>query len=429
MEKLLMLGSNHNSADIVLCAKSMGVHTVAADYYPPERSAAKRAADEHWLISTGDLDALERKCREEGVTAVASGVSDFNTEQAVQLSARLGLPSYCTPAAWHYARDKADFKALCRQMGVPVAEDWVLSDPPTREELDAVRLPVVVKPVDRSSNRGMSYCWKRGSLEEACRHARSLSDQSRLIVERMIEGHEYTAYYVLAEGEARLFAFSSMSSQPGAPGNCYSLTTTVADLKEQYIRELDPAVRTLIKAAGCTDGYVWFEMMAEHGRFYFLEMGYRLPGDVLQIPLRSLTGFDVIRWMTECALGRRHRPEQLAALPDPLASKRSATSYLLWTSRAGTIGEISGVEQIAALPCVERVDLAPVGTEFDAHRPIGPVLFTSDDCGQLCDTLERINRTIRVTDQEGEDMLIRFTNYERLEQMARAEESRLGPRA
>ncbi len=421
MDKLLMLGSNNSSTDIILCAKSMGVRTVAADYYPPERSAAKRAADEHWLISTGDLDALERKCREEGITAVASGVSDFNTEQAVQLCARLGLPCYCTPEAWHYARDKADFKALCRQVGVPVAEDWVLSDPPTQAELDAVRLPVVVKPVDMSSNRGMSYCRDRASLEKACRYARSVSSQSRLIVERMIEGHEYASYYVLAGGEARLLTFASMNSQPGAPGNCYSLTTTVTDLTEQYIREIDPAVRALIKAAGCTDGYVWFEIMAEHGRFYFLEMGYRLSGDVLHIPLRSLTGFDAIRWMTECALGRRHRPEQLAAIPDPRTTKRSATSYLLWTSRAGAIGEISGVEQIAALPGVDRVSLAPVGSGFDIYRPVGPVLFTSDDCRQLCDTIERINRGIRITDQTGEDMLIRFTDYERLEQMAKAE--------
>lgn len=421
MEKLLMLGTNYGSVDIVRCAKEMGVFTIATDYLPPERSASKLEADAYWMINTADLDALEQKCREEGVTAVSSGISDFNIEQAVQLCTRLGLPSYCTPEAWHYSRDKADFKALCRQIGVPVAEDWPVSDPPTREELDRVRLPVVVKPVDQSSNRGMSYCLDRAALEEACRHAREHSSNSKLIVEHMIKGREYLVCYVLAAGEARLFSFDSLNFQPGAPANCYCLTTSMADLKDRYMAEIDPLAVKLLKAVGCTEGFAWFEIMVEEGRFYFLEMGYRLSAELLHIPLRSLTGFDTVRWMTECALGRQHRPEQLDAIPDPATVSRIASAYFLWTSRAGTVGEFSGQEQIAALPGVERVTLSPVGTEADAYRPIGLVLFTSDDCRQLCDTMERINRSIRITDLAGEDMLIRFTDYEGLEQLAEAE--------
>ena len=77
------------------------------------KSVAKLVADEYWMINTSELDILEKNCREEGVSAVICGVSEFNLEMAMELCKRLNLPSYCTPEAWHYSRDKADFKKLC----------------------------------------------------------------------------------------------------------------------------------------------------------------------------------------------------------------------------------------------------------------------------------------------------------------------------
>ena len=44
---LLVLGSNVGAADIAAYAKENGARVIVADYYPPEKSSAKRMADEH----------------------------------------------------------------------------------------------------------------------------------------------------------------------------------------------------------------------------------------------------------------------------------------------------------------------------------------------------------------------------------------------
>ena len=150
MKKLLMLGTSYGTCEMLRYAKSIGVHTIVTDYNEPEHSLGKQISDEYWMINTGDLDTLEAKCREEGVNAVVCGISEFNLEMCMELCRRLGLPCYCTPEAWHFSRDKDDFKRLARSLGAPLPDDYYLSDPPTREELDAVKYPVVVKPVDLS---------------------------------------------------------------------------------------------------------------------------------------------------------------------------------------------------------------------------------------------------------------------------------------
>ncbi len=175
MEKLLMLGTSLGSKNIVEYAKSQGIYTIVTDYLPPDVSTAKLVSDEYWMINTGDLDILEAKCREEGVTCIMCGVSEFNLEMTMELCKRLGLQSYCTPEAWHYSRDKADFKALCREVGAPIADDYYLSDDLTDDELSKVKFPVVVKPVDLSGNRGITYCYNKDELVQAYRYAQSLS--------------------------------------------------------------------------------------------------------------------------------------------------------------------------------------------------------------------------------------------------------------
>lgn len=85
MEKLLMLGTSLASEEIVKYAKSQGVYTIVTDYLEPEKSTAKLISDEYWMISTGELDVLEKKCREENITSVMCGCSEFNLEMTMEL--------------------------------------------------------------------------------------------------------------------------------------------------------------------------------------------------------------------------------------------------------------------------------------------------------------------------------------------------------
>ena len=173
MKKLLMLGTSNTSIEIIELAKARGIYTITTDYLEPEKSLAKLISDEYWMINTSDIDALEKKCREEGITAVIAGVSEFNIVQMMELCRRLDLPCWCTPGSWNALQKKHEFKRLCRENNVLTPKDYFLSNPPTEEELDTIQFPVVVKPVDQWLSRGVSYCSTREEVIKACEYARS----------------------------------------------------------------------------------------------------------------------------------------------------------------------------------------------------------------------------------------------------------------
>lgn len=417
MKKLLMLGTSYASCEMVKYAKSIGVYTIVTDPMDPSKSLAKQVADEYWMLNTGDIDALEARCREEGVTAVCCGISEFNLEVTMELCKRLGLKAYCTPDAWRYSRDKDLFKKLCREINAPIAKDYFISKELTDEELDQVVFPVVVKPVDLSGNRGITYCYSKEELREAYRYALSVSKRDKIIVERMLHGEEWYSTYAFANGQISLIALNAMYAQPGEPKNCYTVTTTVSNHVKQYLEELNPVIEELLRRVGCTDGIAWVQaMLDEDGQFYIIEMGYRMDGEMMIIPYKDLCGFDTIKWLVETALGIEHTVEDLPK-PQTEAFTGCACGMELWTNKSGKICEMIGFEEMAKVPGVFVETLKQVGDEIIKYRPVGVITFATGNCEQMCELIDMVNRTVRVLNEDGEDVVIKYTDFDYLRRM------------
>ena len=418
MEKLLVIGTNSNVSNrqIIEYAKSQGIYTIVTDYFPPEKSEVKRLADEYWMISTTDYDALEKKCREEGVTGVYGG-TDFAQDVVLELTTRLGLPCYCDKSAWHYSRNKADFKAMCKKHGVPTAQDYFFSEEPTEEELDAVKFPVIVKPSDRSGNVGFSYCYNKEDLRKAYAYAKEMSDNGTVVVEKLLRGREYGAFYALADGEARLLNFWLMLSQPGMPENCYSVSTTATDNLENYLNNVDSNVRKMLKDIGCRDGVAWLELMAdEDGSLNALEIGQRLSGEMMWVALNTVTGFNSVAWMVDYAVKGRN---DVSKLPQSQTEylKECACGYILWSAKGAKVDQIIGTDVIRG-----REDMAlhlsvAEGEDVDEYRYCVTIPFASRDCDDMCEKIKFINRTVKVLNPEGEDILIHYDQYDLLKEL------------
>lgn len=438
----LKLPTNPYSAVEILCNKdrfraflhdhgfnapiSMGYQTVE-DNLSVEKAPLKLLADEYWMISTADIDVLEEKCREEGVTAIMNGISTFNISVCMELCKRLNLPCYCTPESWHYTIDKRQFKDLCISCGVPVAKDYYLSKTPTEKELSEIQYPVVVKAIDQSANRGMSYCNSKEEVLAACEYARSYSASDTVIVERMLKGHEYTAWYALAGGKASLVNFGIMFEQEGYPSNCYSVTTTETNKLDLYLKEIDPYITTAFNKAGCKEGLAWIEMMLDDdGHFYVLETGYRMSGDMMALNHKNVCGFNTYAWLVDIATGVKH---SYSDLPDPERKlpERCGCTYILWSKDGGKISEITGLDEIKKLEGINlNIDgMLNVGDVVKKHQYLLVITFDTATEDEMIDVIKKINASVAVKNDTGTDIVIRFDGFERLKAIAK-EANKLG---
>lgn len=412
MRKLLILGSDFGTISVVREAHKMGLYVIVADLM--ETSPTKELADEAWLLSSTDTDELVRRCKAEGITALMFGASDFNVWNARKVCKELNLPIYCeSDYACRVARDKGEFKRICKEVGDPVATDYYLTDALSDEELDGIVFPVVVKPVDKSGNRGMSYCSNREELIAGYKAARAISDKE-IIVERQLHGKEYNVHYVLADGHARLLYFSSTHHEPGEAENLYSFKCTTSQHLRQYIDEVNEKAIRVIEKAECREGIVWFDCIRdEDGHFYLLEMGYRFGGVMTYVPYEQVTGFSTVKWMLECALGVKHTENDM---PPALNSALTgcAASYNLFSCRDGEIKEIEGLEKVAELPGV-FVDIPKrAGNSVRLSACMGILGIYGKDIEEVCERLKEVNSLLYTRNDAGENMFIKFDDYDSL---------------
>ena len=412
-DKLLILGSDFGTVQVVHEAHKMGIYVITADLM--DSSPTKELSDESWLLSTTDIDGIADKCRKEKVTAIMYGASDFNINNAREVCKRLGLPIYCRDDyARRVATDKGEFKRICREVGAPIAESYAVSDDLTEDEINAVKFPVVVKPVDKSGNRGMSYCDNRDELIEGYHKAREITD-NKIIVERRLRGKEYNVHYVLADGHARLLYFSSTHHEHGEAENLYSFKCTTSHHLKQYIEEVDESAIRVIEKAGCKEGIVWFDCIRDEadGKFYLLEMGYRFGGVMTYVPYEKVTGFNTIKWMLECALGVKHKEEDMPpALDRALAG--CACSYNMFSKYDGEISSIEGLDTIEKLPGV-FIDMPKrEGNSVRFNACMGLIGIYGKDIEETCERLKTVNSVLRARNKDGENMFIIFDDYDSL---------------
>lgn len=413
-EKLIILGSDFGTISVVKEAHKAGMYVIVADLM--ETSPSKEEADEAWLISTSDIDTLEAKCKECGVTAVMFGASDFNISNCRILCKRLGLPIYCdNDDTWAVARNKRIFKTICKKVGAPVATDYEFKDSEVEEMANKIVYPVVVKPSDKSGNQGMSYCSNEEEFRQAYKKARSISEKS-IIVERQLKGEEFNVHYVLAEGEASLLYFSSTHHEPGYASNLYSFKNTTSSHLRQYIDEVSESVKKVFKEAGCKEGIVWVDIMRDaDGKFYLLEMGYRFGGVMTYRPYALVNGFNTIKWMLDIARGVKHHATELPVSLNQ-AYSGCAASYHLFTKHAGVAKIVDGVDLLDGKE--EEgifVDMPKrAGSSVREKATMGLVGIYGKNVEDLCNKLKYVNASLTIKDEKGEDLTIVFDDFEGL---------------
>lgn len=415
MGKVLLLGSSIGSREIIECAHTMGLQVIVTDGLRPEKSFAKRIADIEWEIDTGNTEELYKACIENQVCAVISGVSDFNCTQALKLSKYLNLGYYCEEKAWQYSLDKRKFKDLCKKLDIPVAKDYFLSNRDTKQ-WEGISYPVVVKPADQSGNKGVYYCNNENELRVGYNNAKLLSGSGNVIIEQRLEGLEYNVYYVIAQGKARLLNAATEHHQKGYPANLYSVITNITHSLGKYLDEIDEKICKLLELMGCSDGVCWIEFILDKGRFFALEMGYRLGSDMMCNQFKNFFGFDAVKWVFECSLGRYHSISDLpAAQRNPF--KECICSYSIFTKKSGIIQEIQGLEVISTIKGI-TVDMVRFENDFVLENQLlGVITVGALDINELINIMKKINCNFFVFDTEGEDIMIHYTGYKELNDM------------
>lgn len=415
-KRILILGGGYSTVEVVKYAKELGLYAIVTSNEPS--GAAKAIADETLMYSTDDVENIVEYVNQAEIDGVFTGASEFHIVNMIKICQKCGLPCYATLRQWEICQNKHQFKNLCREYNVPCVKEY------DRSSSSNFNFPVIVKPVDGCSARGISVCNSELELKEAYNKALKYSLSKKLIIEDYIEngGTTISVRYIVVDGELYLEAVGDRYVLDADNGKALITAAAFYPSKhtEFYISNIDQKVKNMFKGLGLKNGALFMEAIFKDDiGIVFYEMGLRISGGMTYKITEITNRINELKMLIRYAVsGKMCDKSDLSKIEPHLNGNYTASITL--PLRTGKISEIKGLEAVKSLTQVffvqqyyhEGDTIMPeyIGT---LDQLLARVTLICHGKSELFDTIKFIKSNISVIDENGSEMII----YTRLNQI------------
>ena len=410
MKKLLILGAISAMIDIVKDAKKMGYYVIVTDYL--QNSPAKKYADETWLYSIDDVEAIVNKCKEEQVDGVMNYCIDPGQKPYQQICQRLNLPCVGTFEQFDIMTNKDKFAKCCVEYGLDIIPKYNLDT--SYELLDFSKLdyPIMIKPADGRASKGITVVHSEDEMSEAIKYSLSFSKRKELVIEKyMIDCPEFCVKYFACDGEIYLTTMSNVWDSVLEDGTRVYMGTSSYPCRffDEYLKTTNDKVINMLKSIGIKNGATSFTGFYDNGKFRFFDPSFRMGGAQDWYIAEAASGVNIANLLTNFAMtGSMGDNDEIKKIDCAFSKKYSALLY--YDLLIGKIGSIKGIEDVLKLPGVKGYHQCHyVGDEIDSYGTANNVairfILSCKSKEEFRETVNKANLLMDIRDINGNNMI------------------------
>lgn len=410
-KKLLILGANQETVPLIKTAQEMGVFTIVTDNNPT--AYAKGFADKSYDIDGMDIAGLVSLAKNEEIDGVLVGVADRLISSYQLVCDILDLPSYASKEQCKVLTDKEHFNLVCKKFDIPTIPSYQVhktSDVSTHP----FEFPIMVKPVDGNSGKGMTICRSSAEVNRAILKAKNASKRRRYLIEKYMECEDMFIYYTIIDGEILVSAIADRftTNDQGDSGKVCIGALYPSKYSKLYFDQLHSKMLVLFEDLKLKNGILMISAFVENENIYLYDPGFRLQGEAPNIPVEAICGYDHKEMLVNFALDGQMGSVKLNDLMDySFNNKFASTLWLL--VKCGTIDQITGLDIAKLDPNVisivqrlftgDEIKEENIGTE---GQVLARVYIVADTMPLLLSVIDKYERLIRVVDDSGQDLLL-----------------------
>ena len=407
-KRLLLVGGVGPTHDLIGLAHRNGVFLGVTDYNKNTR--VKRDADAAYDVDAIDPDALADLYRREGYDGIMTSFSDILSPILARVAETVGAPTPFTVEQLRLSTDKRFFKQKCIEYGVPVPKEYEL-DPGDEETFQRAELPIIVKPVDGNSSKGITICHTRDELRTACATALAASRCGRVIAEQYLPYDEINVTYVAQDGDIRLAAIHDryFSTEQNTSVKVPDMYIYPSRYTAMYLEKYNDAVIGMLRGMGIRNGPLFLQACVRDDRVYFYEAGIRLNGCKTYQILEVENGYNTFE-----RLMRFHLTGSMGPRAD--LDPRFRRWYATWNviARPGAVVDrYVDLEELEREPWLIHVgrayyegDTVPPTSGGTLTQLIARIHLYGDTKEELLRRIAETQERFRVLDPEGRSVLL-----------------------
>ena len=400
MKKALVLAGGFPQIALIEELKKRGYTVILADYY--SEPVAKKYADVFYQESTLDIEAITEIAKKEKVDFLITACTDQALLTVAKVSEDLGLPCYIDYQTALNVTNKSYMKKVFNENNISTAKHVVMA------ELDADKIsdmnyPLIVKPVDCNSSKGVKRVENIEELKTAFADAVNFSRTDTAIVEEFVEGVELSVDVYVEDGKAHVLSVCKLD-KIGEKDKFVIFRGWYPALEAEAVKEhIQQTAQQIADAFGLKNTPMLIQMMSDGKRVYVLEFSARTGGGIKFLLIKKASGFDVIKAVVDLTIGKKphideNRPE----------SKYMVNSFIY--CKPGFFDHLEGFEELKQDGTMSDYYIFKwKGAEFDTVENSGDRVagFTvqGDSLEELIKKHSIVEKTIKVIGTNGEDIM------------------------
>ncbi len=399
MKKALVLAGGIAQVALIEELKRRGYRTLLADMNPA--CVAAKACDEFHLISAMDVEGINALVKEQEINLVLTACADQIILAEVEVCEALGLPTYLDLETARLVSDKHYMKDVFMRNGIPTSHYTVL-DRYEPEKLEGLRYPLVVKPVDAYSSRGVRKCANPEEVRTYLEEAIQISRSKTAVVEEFVEGEELTVEAFVSRGKAVVLCIGSKHKLKNGRFVAYG-SLYPADIPAELEREISETTQKIADAFHLENTPINMQMISDGEHAYALEFCARSGGFVKYEITKIMSGFDPIRAIVDLHEGIV--PEVGEVKPE---TRYLMTCYLYCSQ--GVMDRYEGFEEMKKQGVISRYYLVREkghsfkGISSNGDRAAG-FFVQDDDYDRLLEKYDTALANLKVLDKDGNNLV------------------------
>ena len=398
--RIVVLAGGSDQIALINELRSRGHYVILVDYF--ECPPAKPYADEHIVASTLDVERVKEIAQEKEADLVCTACTDQALLTVANVSEQLGLPCYISYKTALNVTNKSYMKHRMLESGIPTSRFVILDSSDDLTQAKDFKFPLVVKPVDCNSSKGVVRVSDDQELKSALEKAIGFSRTGTAVVEEFKEGVEVSADFYVQDGKAiYLSATSSVKIRNRKSFTIMSSVYPVVDDVQKF--RITEIASQIASAFGLDNCPLLIQMIVGKDEINVIEFSARMGGGSKYYLIQVLSGVDIMSRYVDLILGGKPEVE-------PVEQVRFCRANYIYCN-PGVMDRVEGLDRLKEEGLIREYfiykssGMKITAAETSGDRAAGYIV-TADSEEELLRKISEVDSVIKVLTPEGEDIMI-----------------------
>ena len=394
----------------------MGILTYVADHL--DNSPAKKFASYPLKIDGFDIQSLYRVIEDQQIDGVLVGCADILVPSYQKVCELANKPCYLTKDIVEIFANKKNLKRKLCEFGLPTIPEYNITNETSLKDLDDLSYPVLLKPVDNNSSKGMSVCYNRDEVKDAYNIALSYSRSKTVLVEKYMTCDDITVSYVFQNGIPSVTTIGDryVNREQANVGTITSAVIYPSRHSQLYFDTIHDKMCKLFSAMGIKNGILSIQGFVENNKIMFYDPALRITGCQYYVLVKHFCDVDLLEYLITFAITGSTDNICLNGKVDSYFGGKIGANLVI-SVKTGVIKEIIGVDKLRSIPGIINItqehfpgdEIRIAGT---ANQNIMRLHAVAKEKADMQDIMRKVQSCIKVYDGHENDMLLKQTDPE-----------------